>query len=99
MYEFHTTQEGTSTKPGDTFNVDYSVMQTLRLSAGAWRLHVGLVGYEQRQTTAKKGPSISPEQSRERYTVHAVGVGFFKEFASRSTFEGFSLQVSGAIGF
>jgi hypothetical protein len=114
MYEFHTTQEGTGTKPGDTFNVDYSVMQTLRLSAGAWRLHVGLVGYEQRQTTAKTGPSTSPEQSRERYTVHAVGVGssatfpaqsvslglrFFKEFASRSTFEGFSLQVSGAIGF
>lgn len=114
MYEFHTTQEGTATKPGDTFNVDYSVMQTLRLSSGSWRLHVGLVGYEQRQTTAKTGPSIPAEQSAERYVVHAVGFGssatfpeqhlsvgmrFFKEFANRSTFEGFSLQVSGAISF
>ena len=29
MYEFHTTQEGTATKPGDTFDLDYSVFQTL----------------------------------------------------------------------
>jgi hypothetical protein len=114
MYEFHTAQEGTATKPGDTFNVDYSVMHTLRLSSGTWRLHVGLVGYEQRQTTAKTGPAIPAAASAERYVVHAIGIGsnatfpeprislgmrFFKEFANRSTFEGFSLQVSAAIGF
>ena len=75
MYEFHTMQEGTATRPGDTFNVDYSIMQTLRLSSGPWRLHVGLVGYEQRQTTARTGPSVPSEQAAERYMVHAVGVG------------------------
>ena len=114
LYEFHTTQEGTGTRPGDTFNVDYSVMHTLRPSRGTWTLQVGFAGYEQRQTTARTGPSIPPEQSEERYVVHAVGlastaafpeqrmsvgVRFFKEFASRATFEGFSLQVSGALAF
>ena len=29
----------------------------------------------------------------------SLGMKFFKESANRSTFEGFSLQVSGAIGF
>ena len=30
MYEFHTTQEGTGIHPGETFNLDYSLMGSLR---------------------------------------------------------------------
>ena len=114
MYEFHTTQAGTGTRPGDTFNVDYSVMRTFQVSNQPWRLHVGLAGYEQRQTTSRTGPLVPPEESPDRYAVNAVGfasnatfpelklslgVKLFKEFANRSTFQGFSLQFSGAIGF
>lgn len=114
MYEFHTTQEGTSTHPGDTFDLDYSLMRTFPVASGSWRLQVGVVGYEQRQTTARTGPSITPAQSLERYAVNAVGLGlnasfpaqklnlsvrFFEEFANRSTFQGFSLQFSGAVRF
>lgn len=114
MYEVHTTQEGTATHPGDTFDLDYSVMRTFPLASGSWRLQVGVAGYEQRQTTAKTGPSITPAQSLERYAVNAAGLGlnasfprhnlslsarFFKEFDNRATFEGYSLQFSGAIRF
>jgi hypothetical protein len=43
-------------------------------------LQVGLVGYEQRQTTAKAGPAVSEDQSasedqsRQRYAINALGV-------------------------
>ena len=71
-------------------------------------------GYEQRQTTATTGPAIAPEETTERYAVNALGVAsnvtfskrkvnfglkFFEEFANRSTFQGFSLQVSGSVSF
>ena len=77
-------------------------------------LQIGIAGYEQRQTTATTGPAITPEETTERYAVNAVGVAsnvtlpkrkvnlglkFFEEFANRSTFQGFSLQVSGSISF
>jgi hypothetical protein len=60
------------------------------------------------------GVADHPAQSLERYAVNAVGLGlnanfpeqklnlsvrFFEEFANRSTFQGFSLQFSGAIRF
>ena len=114
MYEFHTAQETTATGPGDTFDLDYSAMRTFRLSQGSSRLQLGVVGYEQHQTTAKTGPEIAAAESQERYGVNAigfastavfpdrrltVGVRYFEEFANRSTFQGFSLQFSGAIGF
>ena len=114
MYEWHTTQEGTEVHPGDTFNLDYSLMRALPISEGTWRLQVGIVGYEERQTTAKTGPTITPVQSADRYAVNSIGVGlnaalpaknlslglrFFDEFANRSTFQGYSLQFSGAIRF
>ena len=114
MYEFHTTQEGTETHPGDTFDLDYSLMRTFPISQASWRLQIGVVGYEQRQTTAKTGPSITEVQSSERYAVNAIGVGlnatfpeqklnlslrYFDEFSNRSTFQGYSLQLSGAIRF
>ena len=113
MYEFHTTQEGTGVHPGETFNLDYSLLGLLPRT-GHWQLHVGLAGYEQRQTTAKTGPGITLAASQERYAINAVGIAFtaalperktslgfkyFKEFADRSTFQGYSLQFMGAIGF
>jgi hypothetical protein len=68
MYEFHTTQDGTGTRPGQTFDLDYSL--TYPFSLGASRLQIGPVGYEQRQTTATTGPAVTAEESRERYTVN-----------------------------
>ena len=111
MYEFHTTQEGTGIHPGETFDLDYSLMGALPGTGNA-RIQLGLVGYEARQTTAKTGPGVSPEASDERYAVNAIGVAvssgfskpraglslrFFKEFSNRSTFQGYSLQLSGSI--
>ena len=113
MYEWHTTQEGTGVHPGDTFNLDYSVMGAVARTVST-QLHVGLVGYEARQTTAKSGPNVAAQSMDDRYGVNALGfavnavfpkqkaslgVKYFKEFADRSTFQGYSLQVAGAIGF
>ena len=114
LYEWHTTQEGTGTKPGGTVNLDYSIVRSFPFAQGARRLQLGLVGYLQRQTTAKTGPEITAEQSRERYAVNAlglvsnlvfpksrvsVGIKYFDEFANRAAYEGYSFQVSGAISF
>jgi hypothetical protein len=113
MYEFHTTQEGTQIRPGDTFDLDYSLLGTIR-SSQSFQLQVGIAGYEQRQTTDRTGPTISAVESQQRYAVNSLGfavssgfpkhrasVGFkyFKEFANRSTFQGYSAQVSGSISF
>jgi hypothetical protein len=112
MYEFHSTQEGTKIHPGQNFDLDYSLMQSISLE-GNKRLQVGLVGYHQRQTTDKTGPAITPEQARAHYKVNALGfassvnlpakvnIGFkyFQEFSNRSTFQGHSVQISGAIKF
>lgn len=112
MYEFHTTQEGTGTHPGQTFDLDYSLSHPFSL--GATRLQIGAVGYEQRQTTASTGPEVTAEESRERYAVNALGFSstlaipnrklnlgfrFFEEFANRATFQGYSVQISGSIAF
>jgi hypothetical protein len=113
MYEFHTTQEGTGIHPGDTFDLDYSLMGTL-LRTESLRLQIGLAGYEARQITAKTGPGVTSAISKERYAVNALGfamnvafpkqrvtvtIRFFDEFADRATFQGYSLQVAGAISF
>src|SRR5262249_435310 len=71
MYELHTTQEGARPHPGDTFNLDYSLAKTFPLPQSL-SLQVGVVGYEQRQTTAKTGPVITSLQSTERYAVNAL---------------------------
>jgi hypothetical protein len=114
LYEIHSTQEGTHTHPGDTFNLDYSLMRFFAPSRRHVQIGAGAAGYLARQTTAKTGPQITPEQSRARYAVHALGVAaslafpnrklsfgakFFEEFADRSTFQGFSLQFSGSFSF
>lgn len=113
MYEFHTVQEGTGIHPGQTFDLDYSLMGSLPPLKDV-RFQIGLAGYGQRQTTAKTGPTISATASRERYAVNALGFAansvfskqkaslslkYFKEFSNRSTFQGYSAQISGSIKF
>jgi len=113
MYEFHTTQSGTMIQPGQTFDLDYSLMHTLTLSP-TLRLQLGLVGYGQWQTTDKTGPTTTPEQETARYKVNAlgfaanatlpdrkasIGVKYFHEFECRSTFQGYTFQIAGTITF
>lgn len=113
MYEFHTTQEGTGVHPGETFDLDYSALASV-IGTGAFRLQIGPAGYEARQTTAKTGPSVSVADSKDRYAINAFGLAvniafpkkkaslgfkYFNEFADRSTFQGYSLQLVGAITF
>jgi hypothetical protein len=111
MYEIHETQDGTHIRPGDTFNLDYSLTHVFPLQNGL-RLQPGLVGYEQLQVSAKRGPQVTPAEAEARYRVNAIGLaltvfvpqrklsfGFkvFKEFSTQSTFEGYSLQGSVAL--
>ena len=63
--------------------------------------------------TTQEGTGISPSVSEERYAINAfgfavsgifpkrasVGIKYFKEFANRATFQGYSLQVIASIGF
>jgi hypothetical protein len=112
MYEFHSTQSGTHIHPGETLDLDYSLMRAVTLPDS--RLQVGLVGYAAWQTTAKTGPEITPAQEAQRYRVNALGVGFsyalparqvslsfkyFDEFGNRWTYQGYSIQISVGIGF
>lgn len=113
MYELHTTQRGTDVRPGGTFDLDYSIMRAIA-RRDELRLELGLAGYLQRQTTAKVEPDASQESSAARYAVNALGVAataafpkrkasvalkYFDEFANRATFEGYSVQLAGTIGF
>jgi hypothetical protein len=76
------------------------------------RLQLGLVGYGQWQTTHKHGST--PEQAATHYKVNglgfaanalfpgrktSVGVKHFHELACRSTYQGYTLQLSGTITF
>lgn len=113
MYEFHTTQEGTGVHPGQTANLDYSVTRAFRVHEDA-HLQLGLVGYEQWQTTGKTGPTVDVEARAARYRVNAIGLAanvvlparrvslglkYFGEFANRSTYQGYTLQIAGAVTF
>ena len=113
IYEFHTTQEGTDIHPGQTLSLDYSATQTVSLQSDL-RLQVGLAGYEQWQTTARTGPNITPAEEEARYRINALGVAanvllpgrkvslgakYLKEFSNKSTFQGYSFQVSGTVNF
>jgi hypothetical protein len=113
MYEFHTVQDGTDIHPGQTANIDYSLTQTIRIREDA-HLLLGVVGYEQWQTTDKTGPSVSATETSARYRVNAIGFAsnvvlpprklslglkYFKEFSNRSTFEGYTLHIAGAVTF
>jgi hypothetical protein len=113
MYEFHSRQQGTRIHPGQTFNLDYSLTQLLPLHEKL-QFQLGVVGYNQWQTTDKTRPTITPAQARAHYRVNALGVAanmvlpvrnvsvgfkYFKEFANRSTFQGYSLQLAAALTF
>ena len=113
LYEFHTTHQGTNIHPGENLNLDYSVTRTFPLGQNL-RLQLGPVGYEQWQTTDKTGPTITPAQSAAHYRVNALGfasnlllparkvtLGFkyFGEFANKSTFQGYSVQITGSVSF
>jgi len=112
LYEFHTIQRGTNIHPGQTFNLDYSLMQILPLPKDIL-LQFGLVGYGQWQTSNHRGPGVNPANPA-HYRVNAIGgaanviipakkasVGFklFKEFSNSSTVQGYSLQILGSITF
>ena len=111
MYEFHSTQQGTNIHPGQNFDFDYSLTQVFSLQEEL-RLQLGLVGYGQWQTTDKSGPTVTAAQAAAHYKVNALGfsanvilpvrkvslgVKYFREFENRSTFQGYSLQISGTI--
>ncbi len=113
MYEFHGTQESTGVRPGQTLDLDYSATRSFPLREDL-QLQLGLVGYEQRQTTDKTGPTVTADQAAAHYSVNAlgftanlgfpareVGLGFryFKEFSNRSTFQGHSLQIAASVHF
>jgi hypothetical protein len=112
MYEFHSTQSGTHIQPGETFDLDYSLMRAFTFPES--RLQVGLVGYGAWQTTAKTGPGTTPAQEAQRYRVNALGVGlnlvlparkvtlgfkYFDEFSNQWTYQGYSVQISAGVGF
>jgi hypothetical protein len=88
-------------------------MKAFKFSNGI-ALQFGAAGYEQRQTTAKTGPQVTLVESSERYAVNAFGFAsivalpnqkvnlgfrFFEEFANRSTFQGYSVQVFASVSF
>ena len=113
VYEFHGAQKDTDARPGQTFDIDYSVTQMLPLTRDKQALlQVGVVGYGQYQTTETRRPSAIGVDAR--YKVNALGatagvvlperkvslnLEFFKEFANRSTVEGRSLQIGVAVTF
>jgi hypothetical protein len=113
MYEFHAVQKGTDIHPGQNADLDYSVARTIRVNE-EMRLQLAVVGYGQWQTTDKTGPTISTAQGSAHYTVNALGFGtnvslparkvnlgvkYFKEFSNRSTYQGYTLHISGAVTF
>jgi hypothetical protein len=113
MYEFHTTQAGTHIRPGETFDLDYSVMRAFPFHEES-RLQLGVIGYGARQTTARTGPGITPVEAAQRYRVNGIGAGmnlllptqkvtlslkYFDEFSNRWTYQGYSLQISAGVAF
>jgi hypothetical protein len=112
MYEFHSIQSGTHIHPGETLDLDYSLMRAFTFADS--RLQVGLIGYGAWQTTAKTGPQITPAEEAQRYRVNALGAGlnfvlparkvtlslkYFDEFSNQWTYQGYSLQISAGVAF
>ena len=113
MYEFHTIQEGTDIHPGQNADLDFSIAHIIRVNEET-RLQLAMVGYGQWQTTDKTGPTITAAQGSAHYAVNALGFAtnvslparkvnlglkYFKEFSNRSTYQGYTLQISGAVTF
>lgn len=113
MYELHGEQETTGIRPGDTLTLDASWMH-VTTRRDAYSVQIGAVGYAQWQTTDKRGPGVTPQESADRYRVYALGLAgavawpargaglafkLFQEFDARATFEGYSVQVSATFAF
>jgi hypothetical protein len=113
MYEFHTVQQGTGIHPGQNADIDYSLARTVRVNDQT-QLQLAVIGYGQWQTTDKTGPAVSTTEGSARYQVNALGFAsnvllparsvtlglkYFKEFSNRSTFQGYTLQIAGAVTF
>ena len=112
MYELHGKQETTDVRPGDTLTLDASWMHAIA-GGSARRAQLGVAGYAQWQLSDKRGPGVTPEQADERYRVYALGLAgsmglgersglsfkLFREFGARSTFEGYSAQLSANVAF
>jgi hypothetical protein len=113
MYELHEKQESTDVRPGDTLTLDASWMHVM-LGHEDRPVQFGVVSYAQWQTSDKRGPGVTPEESRDHYRVYALGIAagmnwskhrsgvalkLFREFDARSTFEGYSVQLSAAVAF
>ena len=78
-------------------------------------LQVGLIGYEQVQTTDNTGPNVIPQvAAATHYKVNALGASadilllgrktflgfkYLKEFSNKSTVQGKSIQIYAAITF
>ncbi len=94
LYEFHTTQKGTRIHPGQTFNLDYSLMQILPLQkekkGKLTLLQFGLVGYGQWQTSNNSGPGVDPALPA-HYRVNAIGGAANVILPARKASVGFKL--------
>ena len=115
LYELHGTQRDTQVHPGQTFNLDYSMMQIVPLQKNQHTLlQFGLAGYEQFQTTDKSGPTITALLASAHYRANALGgaaniilpgrksaISFkaLKEFDNKATVQGYSIQIGGVITF
>jgi hypothetical protein len=113
MYEVHGSQSGTGLRPGDNLDLDWSVMRALEPRDG-WQVQWGAVGYSQWQTSAKRGPGVTPDDAAARYRIHALGFAstvtfperklslgakYFDEISTESSFEGGSVQIFFSVGF
>jgi hypothetical protein len=73
-----------------------------------------VIGYHQWQTTDKTGPTVTAAEPSARYRVNALGFAsnvslparkvslglkYFKELSNRSTFQGDTLHMAGAVTF
>ncbi len=113
VYELHEKQQTTDVRPGDTLTLDGSWMH-VNARRPDRLIQYGAVGYAQWQTSDKRGPDVTPEEARDHYRVYALGLAagitwpqrrsslaakLFREFDARSTYEGYSVQLSAAISF
>ena len=93
MYEFHGRQQGTRIHPGQTLDLDYSLTQLLPLHEKV-QLQLGVVGYNQWQTTDKSGAKrhahtgngALPSQRARRCGKH--GIARVERERGRQVFQG-----------
>ena len=69
-YEFHTTQDDTGIRPGQTYTLEYGLAKALTPV-----FDLGVVGYFQKQTTTDGGTAVS------RVRDHAAAIGLEAAYA------------------